>query len=109
MTSCRPVQGGEPDTARSLRTNEIKPRVKRYQSHAQVTGILRDAGCINTEDGVVTVDPRDRRAAGARVALVASRPARIAKIRAAGSLQHVPTQRRHVPQLSAGGELQALR
>ena len=52
--------------------------------------------------------PSSARAAGARLALVAGGPARIAEIIAARPLQHIAAQRRHVADLRAGGQLQRL-
>ncbi len=48
-------------------------------------------------------------AAGAGIALVARRVGRVAEISAAGALQDVAAEARHVADLLAGGELQRLR
>ena len=50
----------------------------------------------------------ERRAAGAGTALVAGRPGGVAEIVAARPLQHVAAEGRHVAQLGAGRQREAL-
>ena len=66
--------------------------------HAHVGWIGRDAMFARAEDGEATVDAGDRRAAGARLALVA-RHRGVAEVHAARSLQQVARRRRHVAKL----------
>src|SRR2546423_1866000 len=55
------------------------------------------------------IDAVHRGASGAGIALVAGLPAGVAEIGASRALQDVAAQRRHIPDLLAGGELQRLR
>ena len=59
------------------------------------------------EHGVQAVEAVQRRAARARIALVALGVGDVAEIGAARALQHVAAEARHVADLRAGGELQA--
>jgi hypothetical protein len=60
-----------------------------------------------SEDGVAAVQPLERRAAGARLALVAGRDP-VAQICAPRTLAEVAAHRGHVPQLLGGAEEQGL-
>jgi hypothetical protein len=63
----------------------------------------------DAEHRMDAVNPAQRRTAAARRALVAFPVARVTEVGAAGALQDIAADRRHVAQLGAGGELQALR
>jgi hypothetical protein len=68
----------------------------------------RDAGVAGAEDGVAAVDSLERRAAAARLTLVARRRD-VTEVAAPRALQQVPADARHVAQLSRGAQLQRLR
>src|SRR4051812_21198775 len=82
--------------------------VERDQRLCEVTRIRGDTMIAGAEQGVLSIDAPDRRTAGARTALVA-RPGDLAKVFTTRSLQHVPAQTCHVPDLAAGGQHQRLR
>ena len=78
------------------------------QRNAEIPGILRNAARIRTQNRMVAVETADRLAARSGRALVAHRPGRIAKERAASFLQDIAAERCHVSKLRACGELQAI-
>ena len=61
------------------------------------------------EHRVLAVDAVQCGAAGARFALVARAPGRIAEIIAPGPLQYIAAERRHIAELRAGREIEGLR
>ena len=97
------VEVGEGDAALARRAGRQHARIKRGQRNAHVGRMRGDAMFAGAEDRVHAVDTADRRAAAARLALVAWR-ARVVEIEAARSLQQVAAGRGHVAQLlrSAG-------
>jgi hypothetical protein len=92
------VEVGEGDAALARRAARQHARIKRGQRNAHVGRMRGDAMFAGAEDRVHAVDAADRRAAAARLALVASR-ARVVEIEAARSLQQVAAGRGHIAQL----------
>ena len=75
--------------------------VERGERHAHVGRMRGDAGFARAEDGVHAVEPGDRGAAAAGLALVAGRRG-VVEVIAAGALQQVAAGRGHVAQLRRG-------
>src|ERR1700678_1138643 len=74
-----------------------------------MTWVSGDALIAGAEDRVSPVEAIHRGASRSRIALIAIVVADVAEVSAAGPLQDVAAERRHVPQLRAGGELEAIR
>ena len=89
--------------------DEIDRRVERHQGLGEIAGIGGDAGLADAEHGVDAVDTFHRGAARAGIALVAVGIRGVAKISAAGALENIAAEARHVADLLAGGELERLR
>ena len=75
--------------------------VERGQRNAHVGRMRRDAGVAGAKDRMTAVDAADRRAAAARLALVAGRR-RVIEIGAARPLQQIAAGGGHVAQLLRG-------
>ena len=82
--------------------------VERGQRDGHVRRMGGDAGVARAEDRVDPVEPAERRAAGAGLALVAGR-GRVVEVGAAGALQQVAADGRLVAQLARGAGEQRLR
>src|SRR5262249_46312444 len=82
--------------------------IKRNQSLGEVARISCNAIVTRTQHSMHAVEAGNGGAARTGRALVASIPARVAKVRTARALQHVAPQARHVADLLAGSEIQAL-
>ena len=94
--------------ARPMRTQQLDLGVERGERNGRVGGVHRDAVVGPAEDRVPLVEAVERRAAGARLALVAGATAPVAEIGAAGPLQQVAADRRHVADLRRGAGEQRL-
>jgi hypothetical protein len=76
---------------------------KRDQRLREVAGIGGNALVAAAKHRMHAIKPAHRRAARTRIALIAFAIRDIAKIRAAGPLQYVATEARHIAELLAGG------
>ena len=82
--------------------------IERDQGLREIAGIGGDALLGGAEHRMGAIEAFQRGAAGSRIALVAIGVADVAEIAAAGALQDVAAERRHVAQLRAGGELERI-
>ena len=76
-------------------------RLQQRERHAHVGRVDRDAGVARAEDRVHAIVAADRRAAAARLSLVAGRRS-VVKVVAAGTLQEITAGRGHIAQLLRG-------
>ena len=100
----RRAGGADRSAARALAAGaaEVDDRVERRERHAHVRRVGGDAGRRGAEDRVDAVEAVDRVAALARAALVAARTFVVVEIGAAGALEEVAADRRHVADLRRG-------
>jgi hypothetical protein len=97
---------GHGQCALAVRAAQMHVCAECRQRHTHVGRMSGDTCRRRTKNRVNAVEPVDRIAALARVALVAARTVNVVEVGAAGALQDVATDRRHVSNLgrSAGNE-----
>lgn len=95
--------------ARAGLARDLDHGIECDQRLREIAGIGRDALVGDAEHRMHAIDAVHRGTAGAGIALVAVLIGDIAKVVATRPLHHVAAERRHVAQLSAGGELQRIR
>src|SRR4029077_6316734 len=74
-----------------------------HERNGDVGWMRGDAALTDAENGVAAIQAFERRAAGARLALIARGDA-VAEVRATNALAQIPTHRGHVPKLLGGAE-----
>ena len=94
----QPVELGQRDVPRAARAFHLDRGVQRRERHCHVGRMGGDAVVARPQHCVAAVEPLQRGAPGARLALVARRRL-VVEVQAAGALQQVSPNRRHVPQL----------
>ena len=102
------MQIGDLDVPHALPSAQLDRGIQRHQRHGHIARVGGDAVRTAAEDRVDPVLSVLRPAARARHALVARRSA-VAEIQAAGPLQQVAANGRHVAHLWRGGLRQRLR
>src|SRR6266480_3609850 len=95
----KPVQLSERRHALAIRTENPYSRIQRYERDAHVRWVRRDAVRARPEHGVHAIVSLERRAARARLPLVARRR-RVPEVQAARALEQVTGRRRHVADLT---------
>ena len=94
------INAALPGRGRTRGTLEMKTETMRGGIVSHIRWMRRDAVLTSAQDGMNAVEARERRAARARIALVAGFRD-VIEVVTARSLQQVPRSRRFVPQLSA--------
>ncbi len=102
------MQAGERYGAPLAAAAGLDQRVERDQRLGEIAGISRDAVRAHSEHRMRPIETVECGAARPWRPLVAGRPRRITKICAARALKNVAAERRHIAQLSARREDQAL-